>query len=377
MHIRTAAVMVAAVLTIIGCSNESKPAPAGQQDSREAADTITEQQAVNNDSAEESGGYEVIATDLESPWSIAPHENVIYISEREGTIARVEGQELTREAVNVKQPVVQRGEGGLLGLELFPDFGETARAYAYHTYETEGELMNRIVVLERTEGQWNEVDVILEGIPGAMFHDGGRLKLGPDGYLYATTGDAQQEELAQQLESLAGKILRMNRDGSVPEDNPFAGSLVYSYGHRNPQGIAWSNDGNMYSMEHGPSGSPGGHDELNIIQPGLNYGWPAIIGDETSEGMEQPLYHSGNDTLAPSGMEVSNNGDILAAGLMSEQLVRFSPDGVLEEIVLDEVGRIRDVRFHNGQLYVITNNTDGRGNPGSEDDRLLRMELEQ
>ncbi|CAM4383268.1 sorbosone dehydrogenase family protein [Paenibacillus tarimensis] len=367
--------MLAAALTIIGCSTENNPGLGERKSSREPVEA-TERQASRNETNGETEKYEVIATDLESPWSIAPHEDVFYISEREGTIARVQGQKLTREAVNLKRPVVQRGEGGLLGLELFPDFSETARAYAYHTYESEGELMNRIVVLERVDGQWDEVDAVLEGIPGAMFHDGGRLKVGPDDHLYATTGDAQQEGLAQQLNSLAGKILRMKRDGSVPGDNPFAGSLVYSYGHRNPQGIAWSEDGVMFSMEHGPSSNPGGHDELNVIRPGLNYGWPEIIGDEASEGMELPLYHSGEDTLAPSGIAVSKSGDIFAAGLMSEQLVRFSPEGDFEGIVLDKVGRIRDVSIHNGQLYVVTNNTDGRGSPGPEDDRLLRLKLE-
>lgn len=327
------------------------------------------------DGAESTEGafYEVLATNLRSPWSIAFDGEVFYISERDGAIVRVAGGKIEREEVKLAKPVHQEGESGFLGLELAPDFRDSGRAYAYHTYNENGRLLNRIVVLERKDGVWTEKEALLEGIPGAVLHDGGRLKLGPDGYLYITTGDATEEELAQNTDSLAGKILRMTQDGDVPGDNPFTGSYVYTYGHRNPQGIGWDTKGAMFSMEHGPSSSPRGYDELNRIRPGLNYGWPDVFGDETKEGTEPPVYHTGDTAFAPSGMAIDEEGNIIAAGLAGSRLIKLSPNGVVLDTLLENEGRLRDVFIYKGSLYVITNNTDGRGEPGDADDRLLKL----
>lgn len=331
--------------------------------------------AVNVENGSDTAAYEVVAEKLETPWAIALAQNAIYISERGGAVVKVQASRQTRQNVKLSKPVKAEGEGGFLGFALAPDFETSRQAFAYHTYEEGGERLNRIVLLrESADGKsWTEQRELLGGIPGAANHNGGRLAFGPDGYLYATTGDAQEETSAQDRASLAGKIVRIKRDGTIPADNPFPGSPVYSYGHRNPQGIAWDEAGVLYSSEHGPSGSPGGHDELNRITAGGNYGWPDIIGDERKEGMIAPLYHTGDDTLAPSGMAVDTSGSLLVTGLRGQSLVRFSTDASSHKTVVRTEGRLRDAAVKDGVVYVITNNTDGRGEPGNNDDRLLRL----
>ncbi|HZG76341.1 MAG TPA: PQQ-dependent sugar dehydrogenase, partial [Paenibacillus sp.] len=277
--------------------------------------------------------------------------------------------------------VAASGESGFLVFALAPDFAETRTAFAYHTYEANGRMQNRIVALEEREEGWVETRELLTGIPGSRIHDGGRLAIGPDGHLYATTGDAGEETLAQDLGSLAGKILRMTTSGSVPADNPFPGSYVYSYGHRNAQGIAWSAEGVMYASEHGPSGDPGGHDEINAIEPGGDYGWPDVYGGAAKNGAVAPLYHSGEPpAIAPSGIAVDEGGALLVATLRGEALLRFdqarpTPAGEALDALTNDYGRLRDVAVRDGYAYVLTNNTDGRGKPAATDDRLLRFEL--
>lgn len=322
-------------------------------------------------SPEPEGPYEVLAERLRVPWVIEFAGDTVYISEREGNVVKVEGQDMTRQTVHLQKSVHGQGEGGFLGFLLAPDFEQSKEAYAYHTYEEGGELYNRVVVLKQNGDQWDEVKPLLEGIPGAANHDGGRMAYGPDGLLYITTGDAQQRDLAQVKESLAGKILRMTLDGKVPADNPFPGSYVYSYGHRNPQGLAWTDDGTMLVTEHGPSGSPGGHDEINIVVPGGNYGWPAIYGDAEQSGMITPVYHTGETAIAPSGATIDSRNRMLIATLAGSALYRFDPAAKEMSVVFEGEGRLRDVKIKDGRVYVITNNTDGRGVPGERDDRLL------
>jgi len=274
--------------------------------------------------------------------------------------------------------VVERGESGLMGLALDPAFGDNDRLYVCYTTEKQGRLVNRVVALVLRDGHASEERVLVDDIPGASIHDGCRLKFGPDAKLYATTGDAGDGRLAQQRDSLAGKILRLNADGSVPADNPFAGSPIWSFGHRNPQGLAWDRQGRLYAAEHGPSGLPCCHDEVNLILPGRNYGWPEVYGKVGDARFVDPIAESGLTTWAPSGMAYLD-GSLWVGALRGQRLVRvrLAADGQSAEVTAllqGAYGRLRDVvTGPDGALYVTTSNRDGRGSPATDDDRILRV----
>lgn len=326
------------------------------------------------DEADEQAGnlsedVEELAIQLDVPWAVAKTGETIYLTERGGRLVTIENQTVTRHALHLTEDVYAEGEGGLLGLVLAPDFASTGEAYLYHTYRRDGSVLNRVIKVKNEGDVWSEQEELLTDIPGGTIHNGGRMKIGPDGLLYVTTGDAGDEALSQEKDSLAGKILRLELNGNVPSDNPFPESYVYSYGHRNPQGLAWDEDGTLYSAEHGPSG----HDEINRIAPGNNYGWPLIIGDETASGMETPLFHSGTETWAPSGL-IYHMGRLYFAGLRGEHIRAFDLETETSDIVFEGVGRIRDLYVdEDGTLLVVTSNRDGRGQPADEDDRLLRL----
>lgn len=353
-------------LLLVACSSEPK------EDVREEIDSEQVSEPVSDEVSEEVivSDPEVLAEGLEIPWSINKADNVFYISERTGTIAKIENGTVTHQKVNLAKPLATEAEAGLLGLVLTPDFENTGKAIAYYTYQGPARPLNRVIELYLQGDTWEEKTVLLDEIPSGQFHHGGRLELGPDDKLYITTGDATEPELAQSLDSLAGKILRMNLDGSIPEDNPFPDSYIYSYGHRNPQGIAWNNQGKMFASEHGPSA----HDEINEIIPGANYGWPEIIGDETKAGMREPLFHSGKDTWAPSGIATAD-GKIYAATLRGNAVREFDLEKGTTRAIIIGFGRIRDVFIEGDTLYFVSNNTDGRGTPLPNDDRLYRISL--
>jgi glucose/arabinose dehydrogenase len=316
---------------------------------------------------------EVVAKDLNVPWDIVflPDGDLL-VTERSGTLRRFGKNPATIDIPSVKHS----GEGGLMGIALHPQFADNQFVYLYFTVE--GSPMNRIARF-KLEGDELKFDkTIIENIPSALYHDGGQIAFGPDGMLYATTGDAEVKENAQNLKSLAGKTLRLTPDGDIPSDNPF-GTAVWSYGHRNAQGIAWDDRGRMWQTEHGRSGALSGLDELNMVEKGKNYGWPTIQGDQTRDGMVTPVRNSGGfETWAPSGIAYLD-GSLFFAGLRGSTLyeVKLDADGKVTDFkkrYTDTYGRLRAVvTGPDGYLYVTTSNRDGRGTVRDGDDKILKI----
>lgn len=321
---------------------------------------------------------ELVAQDLKTPWEIVfLPDGRLLVNERPGTLT-ILGLDGQRIAI---ADVFERSESGLLGLVLHPDFEQNHWLYLYLTYQAPSGMLNRVERYRFDQNELSERTVILDNIPGANNHDGGRMEFGPDGLLYITTGDAQNANLAQDTNSLAGKILRLNDDGSLPADNPF-GNPVYSYGHRNPQGLAWDSQGRLWSTEHGPSGAGSGYDELNLIEMGANYGWPIIQGDQTGEGMVSPrLQSGGNETWAPGDLEIVNDIAFFV-GLRGSTLYAVPLDDIRPETLqrhfAGEYGRLRTLRLGpDGLLYMGTSNTDGRATPQADDDRIFKVDWRQ
>ena len=315
----------------------------------------------------------VIADNLETPWSIEKMDNTFYLSERPGNIVKIENGVVERQRVKLEKELALVAEAGLLGFILAPDFAESNLAYAYYTYGDSSGQFNRIVTIRLKDNVWEEESLLLDKIPSGTYHHGGRLEIGPDGKLYATAGDASQPSIAQDPKSLGGKIFRINLDGTVPSDNPFPDSYVYSYGHRNPQGITWVSDGTLYASEHGNSA----HDEINKIEAGQNYGWPLIEGLEKQGGMVTPLFTSGDKaTWAPSGMD-TYDGKLYVASLRGTAILEFDLAIGEHREIITGLGRVRDILIEDDFLYFISNNTDGRGDPQENDDKLYRVSLLQ
>jgi glucose/arabinose dehydrogenase len=317
-----------------------------------------------------------LATNLEVPWSLAflPGGDALVTERDSGKLLRVSPSGDVREIQTL--PEGGSGEGGLLGVAVSPDYEEDRYVYAYYTTEVD----NRVVKFRMGETP----EPILTGIPANTFHDGGRIKFGPDGMLYVSTGDAGHSEDSQNRDSLGGKILRLEPDGSIPPDNPFPGNPVYSYGHRNVEGLAWDSEGQLYASEFGAST----WDEVNRIEAGQNYGWPAVEGrGGEDQGYVDPITVWPTSEASPSGAEIMVEGavpqwegDLFVAALRGERLWRLElNDGgevVHREKLLDgEVGRVRDViQAPDGSLWISTSNHDFYGSPLSEqDDRILRL----
>ena len=328
---------------------------------------------------------EVVAENLEIPWSMAfAPDGRLFFTERPGRIGLIEGGEVLPEPIG-KLDVAQIAESGLLGLALHPSFPSDNRLYVQYTMFDSGRLKNRVSSFRFDGRTLSQETVVVDGIPGAQFHNGGRIRFGPDGKLYITTGDAGDLDAPQNLESLAGKILRVNPDGTIPDDNPFAGSPVFSLGHRNPQGLDWHPaTGDLYISEHGPRA----HDEVNLIEPGENYGWPDAFGEARDSRFVAPLIQTGDTTWAPSGASFYRGdklsawkSDLFIATLRGVHLRRIilSPPTYRqvefhEPLFVGEFGRLRDVaEGPDGFLYICTNNRDGRGSPAANDDRILKI----
>ncbi|WP_077625225.1 PQQ-dependent sugar dehydrogenase [Sediminibacillus massiliensis] len=361
------------VFGLIACDQQESPNNSGseeqEQPQSEQGKDVSEQSGEEGASENASLNFnnvETLAEDLNVPWELVKEGEDIYISERTGAIVKVNGNNLERKEVRLKENLADEPEAGLLGLAFPADFQETQEAIAYYTYAEQQGVFQRVAFIQEQEGQWVEKETLLDNIPGGNVHHGGRLEIGPDDKLYVTVGDATNRSAAQNRDSLSGSVLRMNLDGTIPEDNPFEDSLIYTWGHRNPQGLAWDEQEVLFATEHGNQA----HDEINKLSAGSNYGWPEIQGDEQMDGMEQPVLHSGEETWAPSGMDYFN-GRFYFASLRGEALREFHPEENSQQVVLEGFGRIRDVLATDEGLYVVTNNTDGRGNPDEKDDRLL------
>jgi glucose/arabinose dehydrogenase len=371
-------VSLLAVVLLAGVANLETKSCGGQDASPAASEIFSTGDGVRF-------RVEVVVKGLEIPWSLvfAP-DGRLFVPERPGRVRIVDIARSTSELALTLDDVFTDGEAGLLGLAIDPAFTSNRLVYAYYTARSSrGGAVNRVVRYRETGGRLAEQVVLLDNIPANTIHDGGRLRFGPDGLLYITTGDAANEELAQDVASYAGKILRINADGTTPRGNAFS-SPVYSYGHRNPQGFDWHPaTGDLWASEHGATGN----DEINVIESGANYGWPRIQAAQTLPGMREPITFY-NPAVAPSGAsfyrgqrfpQFANN--LFVATLRGTLLLRLRIDPAAprrligqERLLEGQFGRIRDVvTGPDGYLYFCTNNRDGRGTPTSDDDRIARL----
>lgn len=324
----------------------------------------------------ENYSVEILATNLENPRSIAITEDRIFVTEKGGRIRVIQDNKLLDEPLATLRPA-NVFDGGLLGITPDPDFKNNHFLYVFLTYEEEDGLWNKVLRITESDNKLKNAITIFDKIPGSVFTNGGFLKFGPDGKLYVGTGTvSDSSHLPQDLDSLAGKILRLNKDGTVPEDNPYAHSPIYSSGHRSPQGIAWDQYGNMFVADLGPEKN----DEINLIIAGKNYGWPE---EECSEGEKFEgsvmCYDPG---IEPGGIlfyygdAIKLENSFVMTSLRASNLYQLDLEEGLksQKSILSGVGRIRDVVLGpDDSLYVITANTDGKGFPDATDDKLLRI----
>ncbi len=313
----------------------------------------------------ETGMVRTVATGLEVPWGAA------FLPDGRALVTERDSTRLLTVTPDGKVDEVQRitearpgGEGGLLGVAVSPNYATDRWVYVYYTTDDD----NRIARLRLGE----RPQPIVTGLPQAGNHNGGRIEFGPDGMLYAGTGDAGDSDRSQDKDSLGGKILRMTPDGEPAPGNPFDDSLVYSYGHRNVQGLAWDADGQLYASEFGQNR----YDELNRIEPGANYGWPEAEGRSDDDRFTNPVATWATDDASPSGIAIVGDRVYMAC-LRGKRLYRIGVDGRDAAILFkDEYGRLRHAEAApDGSLWVFTSNHDGRGDPRSDDDRIIRLEL--
>lgn len=379
MNITLKLILLLFALNVYGCTKESK-----QQSQQE-----TKQQNPPNNSNSTVSEISVFCENLEVPWSIVfTSPERMLVNERPGRLRIVENGKLVDKPLKVFTEVSSGSEEGLMGLAIEPDYTNNKLIYVSYAYEKGGDLVVKVVRFKDNGDNLSEETIIIDGLPAARFHAGCRIRFGPDNKLYITTGDAGERKLAQGLDNLYGKILRINADGTIPSDNPFANSPIWSYGHRNPQGIDWHASGTMWSTEHGPSGfdGPGGGDEVNVIVKGGNYGWPEVSHEDSKEGMISPLLVFTPADAPASGMfyksgkieEFKNTflfGCLRGQGIIVVKVKEGDPTKFdsFKKIATD-YGRIREIaEGPDGSIYFSSSNKDGRGNVKKGDDKIYRI----
>ncbi len=376
-----AVLAAAALLLAAGCSSDDGAPP-----EKDAAASSAAPAPSSSGKAEETppakGSVSVVrtvATGLDSPWGLAPvgDGDLLVSSRDEATITRIDGETGKKTELGEVPGVAAEGEGGLLGIALSPDFASDHMIYAYFTSASDNRIVRMLYNERKPAGeQLGAPDTVFRGIPKGVVHNGGRIAFGPDRMLYAGTGETGDTGLAQDKKSLGGKILRLTPDGEPAPGNPFPGSPVYSYGHRNVQGLAWDRQQRLFASEFGQNT----WDELNAVAPGDNYGWPEAEGHADEGGFHNPIAQWNTADASPSGIAYAE-GSVWMAGLRGERLWRIplkgteasaKPQAFLEE----EYGRLRTVVAAGGdRLWLVTSNTDGRGDPKPEDDRVLELKV--
>ena len=358
-RIQIIVVAVAVVFSVLVLTSPNDPIPLPKPTSNSENEFVT-----------------ILAENLDKPRAIAVSENRIFVTEKDGLIRVIVNNTLLDSPLATFR-TANVFDGGLLGITLHPDFSNNHLLYVFLTYQEDGNLWNKILRITESNNKLQDAQTIFDKIPGSSFTNGGFLKFGPDEKLYVGTGAVSDaSHLPQDLDSLSGKILRLNDDGTIPEDNPFSDSPVYSLGHRNPQGMTWDNDGNLYVAEVGPEKN----DEINLILAGKNYGWPEVQCSGDTKFEDAIICY--DPSLEPGGI-VFYSGDkldfefpFILSSMNTANLyqVDFAEGLSSQKSILSGIGRVRDVvEGPDGSLYVITSNTDGKGFPDRTDDKLLRI----
>ncbi|MFJ9739672.1 PQQ-dependent sugar dehydrogenase [Streptomyces sp. NPDC101166] len=380
----TAVAAASALLLAAGCSSDGGGAPGGAARPSAAPTSAASSPAQSPaEAAPPAKGtvtvVRTVAEGLNSPWGLAPlpEGGLLVASRDEGTITRVDEATGKKTLLGEVPGVSAAGEGGLLGLALSPDYAADHMVYAYFTSASDNRVVRMLYDARRPAGeQLGAPDTVFKGIPKGMIHNGGRIAFGPDRMLYAGTGETGDVGLAQNKESLGGKILRLTPDGEPAPGNPFPDSPVYSYGHRNVQGLAWDSKQRLFAAEFGQKT----WDELNAITPGGDYGWPEVEGRSDDPAYRNPLAQWSTDEASPSGIAYAK-GSIWMAGLRGKRLWRVPLKGTQasadpQAFLEGEYGRLRTVVAAGGdKLWVTTSNTDGRGAPKEGDDRILELRV--